>query len=466
MSALRVRASLLPSGAQSESARIRDLVSRLDDKVDLRPTYQRDIRWGRDKMNELIATVMRNGLIPGLITYKLQAGDERAKPSHRWECIDGQHRIFTLSHFLLGRPVSLDGKEFMLCWVHVAEDKSETHVFYEENEDTKRWAARFPSHRFDYMTEDEKDAFADFKLEIKEIRDPLTLAQRCQIFTSLQQGVQVRNSDLLKNFTDVRLVHFIQYEKKWEAPFKAAMLAHCHLKAKNYWLNWVIRCYLMLFPISYDEAADGFKVRDSKITDMIKKNDPRLNSPADQEKEFETAMTRFLSFLDTLPPGVRFSPAKFFALFQHLAIAEDGREDLLSGHMAGWAADLPSKEFKTAWENRKKGDDDEERALMFEAQVEELDRIKIPAQEIPERKTIPKKLRNRVWANFFGEETEGVCWCCEESIEVDAWECGHILAAASGGKDHEANLRPVCRGCNRSMGTMHMDDFKKQFYSK
>jgi 5-methylcytosine-specific restriction endonuclease McrA len=89
----------------------------------------------------------------------------------------------------------------------------------------------------------------------------------------------------------------------------------------------------------------------------------------------------------------------------------------------------------------------------------------------PERKTrhrkknIPAGLRKKVWINKFGKNVMiGKCECCLQEISfMDGYECGHRIAEAVGGKIEEDNLRPVCRSCNRSMGTQNMDVFKLQF---
>jgi hypothetical protein len=439
-------------------------VSSLEDKVDKHPIYQREIRWNKEKMDALISTIMETGVVPSILLYKLQPTDDRKLASFRWECIDGQHRLFVLEHFFRSRLVRLDGREWMVSWNWVSEDKQVTHIFYQESEDTKRWIAAHPKERYEYMSEDERDFFGDFSMELREIKDPLTLEQRCAIFTSLQQGVQVRGSDLLKNFTKIQLIQFIQYEKKWESRFKDAILAHCHLKAKNYWLHWAIRCFFIQFPEENSAAHDSFKRPDVKIGQMIKANDPSLKITADQKLAFSAAMERFLSFLESLREGIRFSPAKFFGIFAHLADAANGREDILRGHMLVWATELLTKDHKTAWEKRKVGSDEDERKLLFKEAMEELARIKIPVEEMPPRKSIPKSIRERVWKNYFSVAEKGICDCCRQRIQKSAWECGHVLAAASGGKDTVDNLRPVCRTCNREMGTMHMDEFKSRYY--
>lgn len=83
------------------------------------------------------------------------------------------------------------------------------------------------------------------------------------------------------------------------------------------------------------------------------------------------------------------------------------------------------------------------------------------------RKTIPKSLKSKLWKQYFENSMIGKCYCCSSEIDgLGNWEAGHIQAAALGGADTIENLRPVCSTCNKSMGTMHMDEFKKKFFLK
>ena len=76
---------------------------------------------------------------------------------------------------------------------------------------------------------------------------------------------------------------------------------------------------------------------------------------------------------------------------------------------------------------------------------------------------IPLALRNAVWNAAHGECAGlGSCCCCGKAITQQTFECGHVVAAAHGGATSVDNLRAVCRTCNRSMGTQHMDAFKVQ----
>jgi hypothetical protein len=79
------------------------------------------------------------------------------------------------------------------------------------------------------------------------------------------------------------------------------------------------------------------------------------------------------------------------------------------------------------------------------------------------KRCIPKPLRRKVWDAYFSGSTTGLCYTCRRAIDIEDYECGHIVAEAAGGETVEQNLRPVCRTCNRSMGTTNMDEFAARF---
>ena len=78
---------------------------------------------------------------------------------------------------------------------------------------------------------------------------------------------------------------------------------------------------------------------------------------------------------------------------------------------------------------------------------------------------ISAALRSTVWQIQFPEKLNGNCYCCKRNISYDYFECGHILPESKGGETVVNNLRPICGACNKSMGTMHMDDFIKTISS-
>lgn len=465
ISTLRPRIALLPSRPVSEPTSIRNLMGDYGGQVELRPIYQRDIRWNKEKMCNLISTIMSQGLIPGLILYKLQAV-ERSGECY-YEMVDGQHRFFTVQKYFKGEPVTeTGGKPFMITWIYRDSSGRDIHIFYKENDHTKEWIAQNRHALVTYMTDEEKDAFNTFKMDVKEIKDPLTVDQRRAIFVSLQQGVSVRGSDLLKNIVSVPIVRHIVEEMGCESRMKDILATRCWINPKNYWLHWVIRFHLMLSASADTTEEDQFAIRDSEITLFIKRESPMLTSTKEQQDYLQESVERFFSFLDTLPPGVKLSPSHFYALFSHLSTADAGREEILYGHMNDWANNSKTKEWRKVWEKNNKGLEDDDRALYFSSLKDELERIKFPAREPEARKSIPKKLRVQVWIRDFGSlEEMGECYCCKEEISFDKdYEAGHIIAHAQGGSDTADNLRPVCQCCNRSMYMQNMEEYKAQYF--
>lgn len=73
----------------------------------------------------------------------------------------------------------------------------------------------------------------------------------------------------------------------------------------------------------------------------------------------------------------------------------------------------------------------------------------------------PKTIRHLVWLRYCGHNYYGECYCCNESIDINNWDCSHVIARANGGPDTVENRRPCCRRCNGSMRTRDMREFCK-----
>jgi hypothetical protein len=80
------------------------------------------------------------------------------------------------------------------------------------------------------------------------------------------------------------------------------------------------------------------------------------------------------------------------------------------------------------------------------------------------RERIGKPLRRRVWAKRNATLMEGTCFCCRKQLMYDDFECGHIKSVFCGGSTDLDNLEPICRACNRDMGTEDLNTFSKKYY--
>ena len=80
------------------------------------------------------------------------------------------------------------------------------------------------------------------------------------------------------------------------------------------------------------------------------------------------------------------------------------------------------------------------------------------------KQSIPKTVKVCLWRNYFDNSLSGVCQCClREPITINNFDASHILAERKGGEATLDNLKPCCRMCNLSMGTMDMNEFIKKY---
>lgn len=79
------------------------------------------------------------------------------------------------------------------------------------------------------------------------------------------------------------------------------------------------------------------------------------------------------------------------------------------------------------------------------------------------RKSFSKSKRAKVWDNVIGTKIGCTkCPCCNNhEITQLNFEIGHKISKRRGGSDSLDNLSPVCSDCNKSMGTMNFDEFKR-----
>ena len=83
----------------------------------------------------------------------------------------------------------------------------------------------------------------------------------------------------------------------------------------------------------------------------------------------------------------------------------------------------------------------------------------------PKRKKLSQTVRFALWNNTFGERVGvGQCNCCSREVTQQSFEAGHVLSVAHGGSNALSNLKVICRACNASMGTTHLDEFKRLYF--
>jgi hypothetical protein len=101
---------------------------------------------------------------------------------------------------------------------------------------------------------------------------------------------------------------------------------------------------------------------------------------------------------------------------------------------------------------------------LLNADVPDNKIIKAPKVNNVIKKRISPTLRQEVWVKYFGDDTKGICSCCGiREIFLMDYYCRRNVSERFGGTTTLDNLRPVCRLCDRSVGTKTMDDFMEEY---
>ena len=467
---VRERTKVLTQNTYLEQSRLKNVVLDYDsNKVNLRPDYQRDVRWPIIMYCEFIASIMMSALIPSIHLYKLQKDEISDESQYNYECLDGQHRLIAIIHYSKSRPVMIKDKKRMITWYHEASD---TYVFYSKNDDTENWAVENSDKKVAYMTSDEQNDFDEFRVPINQILNKVPYDERCRMFRRLQESKPVRNSDYYKNDIDVPLISHIHKDMRFEPTYKKSISPRL---TSNTFQNWVF-CTVRMLMISIDgsENVDFWvKTTDTEVKRKLKQKVPKImNITPQQIQSGEEILTRFIKFLDSLPSDTKFTPVQLLATYVYLQENDIGIHTKLKKRLTNWAGE-GSKEKKRMWYQNVYIDKDttigiSRQMQYFNESLEYLksDSIVTEPLNVGKRKTFGKKKRKELWLREFGVSTVGECHTCKKKINKDEkWHAGHIVSHAEGGSDVDIkNFVVQCRDCNLRCGTKNVFEYERQNY--
>jgi hypothetical protein len=104
-------------------------------------------------------------------------------------------------------------------------------------------------------------------------------------------------------------------------------------------------------------------------------------------------------------------------------------------------------------------------ATAIEATAIEATAIEATSIKKYKKKKITPTIKKHIWNTYIGYDLlKHKCFCCKKAtIQINEFEAGHVLSEADGGSCEISNFRPICRNCNLSMGSMHMEDYIKKY---
>ena len=449
---------------------VRDLLSiEYFNSINLRPRYQRHIRWKPDAMNAFIDSVMRKRYIMPILMYMLHPEDltgmYTSDTIYEYEVMDGQHRLYTLNAFKSSKLQKLPyvSKSFIVHWYYeeMGENNFKTphYIFYEKTEDVENWCKE-TNKVPEYLSREGKRNFDNTVIKLTTIVSNLTMNQRREEFVSLQNGAPVRGSDLLKNAVGCKLVAALDHYG-YEALMDDIFFPHCTKKASKYWVQWVARFYLLFTRFNTQDCphppSETFLKGDSKLQKLVKTGHSQLSPSDDEFNAFHDVFLEFIGFLQNLDEAILFNPTQIFAIFYHLCDENNQKDDIVS-HMPMFSKMGQRKDLKNLWESSTV--ELEPRRKYFNECINLLQEL-ITAPALPiDHRPITQTLRKEVWEKCVDEK----CEICLSEITFDNFEAGHIVARAMHGPTEIDNLIPICFDCNRSMGVRNAYEYKRDVH--
>ena len=274
------------------------------DEIDLNPSYQREFSWSDDKQDLFIDSVVNNYIIPPIILIKLnnkKNNTHNDKHKFKYECMDGQHRLTVLKHFIEGTPINPKSPH------HIKFTKKENDtmndIYYQKNETLEKITK---NHR--YMNEDELNIFNDKKLIVIKISnfdknmDDVFDKIKNEMFLRLQKGERVSGTDILRNHDSEFINILRQYNllklktfQTHESYKKILDIMENKAKKNNPQLNNLIYFIIRSILIIHENKLDVGLLNDNTIRDEL------LNKKAkNTSKRFEISEADIMTSLDKI----------------------------------------------------------------------------------------------------------------------------------------------------------------------
>lgn len=163
-----------------------------DKKINLKPIYQRNFSWNSSKQDLFIDSIINNYIIPPIILIELE------KEEYEYECIDGQHRLCVIKHFIESKPIDPE-KPHYIRYQRIDGDKI-YNVLYDDKENINKYI-----RNKSYFTNEEKEKFNKRKITILKIsnydiknKNGMERLKK-NMFVRLQNGERVSSIDKFKN---------------------------------------------------------------------------------------------------------------------------------------------------------------------------------------------------------------------------------------------------------------------------
>ena len=401
-------------------------------RLDLSPPYQRERCWKQVQNNGLIDSIMRNFPLPLITVYKLHADNSDDSAAYaagkRFECVDGQNRLWAIRSFRSGTPI----------------------INAKGEAEPVQWKAPCGALKhFADLTEEEQEYFTSFDVAVTVIQSPMTIDARMQMFLRMQDGTKISVCEYMRN-TEHPVGKFIRRNNLRD--LMLPVLTGAMLAAKGEWMDLAADCITL------------YQRRDLSVLDRVQsemravlkcKKSAGLGTKYDipvTEADDESLMRLFVPLIDLL------------------TVAKEAKAKYHKFHVTAlfWlsltGSTIPPMERLLPWikshkEIVKQTKEGVKPSVIYAQLLTDLAAPLPVVEPKPKRRSIPKQKRIALWGRHFGGATEGTCQCCEKPIGILKWEQAHIEAVAAGGPNDLTNLVPTCVACNRECGQENLREW-------
>ena len=277
-------------------------------EINLSPSYQREFTWSNEKQDLFIDSIVNNYIIPPIILIKLNN-----KKGYKYECMDGQHRLTVLKHYIEGKPINPELPHY-IKYTKKNSDNEASNVYYKKNESIEKLSDKNKS----FMSDDEMNTFNDKKLIIIKLSNyDTTMTEtfdkiKNEMFVRLQKGETVSKTDILRNYDhpliNVLRKHNLLTLKTFEnnETYKLGTILNFKTKKTSQRLSqymyFIIKCLLL---IKYETLNIGLLSENCLRDDIMKKNTTKSKfdrfifpvENIDEEEFWDDYLTKFRKFI-------------------------------------------------------------------------------------------------------------------------------------------------------------------------
>jgi len=484
-----VTSIVLNNGVLLEVIAVEELFKRVRfGKVNLRPTIQRALpAW-----TPLISNILRKSalesvfgnkplFIPSIVYYKYHESQLLPGEALETMCLDGGNRSRSICDFIDGKYTSsgITDDAIPPCCV-MGIDGVETAVFFADSyivTDYKK-NTRMPVY---ILSQSQQQAFLNIQLITSTYTNYMNEEELGQRFLELQNCVKVTGSDISKLKFYCPFVEFVSKQSSaqhgiWQDWMIHVLETRILNKVQKYWMPWIVKCYLIIYPKLNKSHVDMMGLTDKTIDEYINENNECLELNVERFEDFKCKFEVFLGFLcgDSMKSTHKISLAAFFAIFYVLSTNTNVTINTLASNITMFVNHKDTN--KRLWDKRKIPNGIvgakytmEDVRTEYEYLVTVLmDYTFVRARDFHKRLPIPRQTRNFCEERVFGNAMECFCPCCDVNTiyrdRSNGYHMGHIVAHALGGHSTVDNLIPICSKCNLNMDVENMFNYQERCY--